>query len=297
MNNNNLKYAKHAVLFLIFAGSFASCKKEDIDPDDFRLVKTLYYDKSTSTTPTDGIEYLYDQAGNMVKASYFEYIPVTNLHMYREYEYSGNRKIKMKIFGLDDKEFKMNRYIEYIYDNDQLIREEIKNGYGTLLSSMNYEYSGSNMIREYFYEPDYGISDEVKYTFDSQNRLIREEYETTNVKDEKYIDHTYDENDRKIKMVYSNLNGQIIKTVMIIYNGRSKLPVKDLHFDSNEIQTSEYQHCYDRKGNLIETRLVEGCSLFKRKYNSGLLIEEIQYFGKERNCGEDEVTRYHYEKK
>jgi len=296
MKNNNLKYTKFAILFLIFAGSFSSCEREDINPDDFRLVKTLYYAKSTSPTPTDGIEYLYDQEGNMVKESYIKYSP-TSIYMYREYEYSGNKKMKMKIFDVKNENFILTKIIDYVYDNnDHLIREEIFNSSGIFMCSMNYEYKGSNMIREYFYEPDYGISDEVKYTFDSQNRLIQEEFETVNVKENKYIKHIYDDNDRKSHIKYYNPNWDLIRTVEIIYNGRSKLPVKDLHFDNNEIQTSEYQHYYDRKGNLIETRLVDGCSLFKRKYDGGLLIEEILYFGKERNCGEDEVTRYEYEK-
>jgi len=296
MNNNILKNAKRVAILLIMAGSFSSCEREEISPDKFRLVKTLYYNKSTSATPTDGIEYSYDMSGNMVKESYVKYNP-TSLYMYREYEYSGKKKIKMKFYSEENGKFIMGKYIDFFYDsNDQLIREDICNSSGIFLSSMNYEYSGKNMIREYFFEPDYGISEEVKYTFDSKNRLIKEEFATVNVKDVKYIKHIYDNNDRKIKIEYSNLNGDLIRSVEIIYNGRSKLPVQDLHYDSNGNQTAQYQHNYDRKGNLIETRFVDGCSLFKRKYDGGLLIEEILYSGKEKNCTEDEMKRYEYEK-
>jgi len=296
MNNIMLKYAKYVVFFLIMTGSFSSCEKKDDNPEKFRLVKILYFNKSTSTTPTDGVEYLYDEAGNMVKESYIKYIPTTVLYMYKEYEYWGNKKIKMKLFDEDNEGLKLSKCIDYIYVNDQLVSEEISNGFGSFLCSMNYEYKGSNMIREYYYEPDYGISAEVKYTFDSQNRLIIEENDGTDNIGYIYIKYIYDSNERLMKLEYCDQNWELIRSIEKIYNGRSKLPVKDLHYDKNGIQTSQYEHYYDKKGNLTETRLVDGCSLFKRKYNGGLLMEEILYHGKERGCAEDETTRYEYEK-
>ena len=294
MNNNIPKYARHIAFLLIVAGSFSSCEKEDMSPEKFRLVKVLYYERSADTQPKDGVEYTYDSAGNMVKESFFDY-KANTVYRYREFEYSGNKKIKMKVFNEADN-FEMSRYIDYIYDNDRLITEEINNGAGLFLCSMNYEYIGGNMVREYYFEPDYGISDEVIYSFDSQNRLILEEYETSKVTDNKYIKHIFDSNDRKGKLEYYNLNWELIKTVEMIYNGRSKLPVKDIHYDKNGVQTAEYQHYYDKRGNLTETRLVDGCSLFKRRIDGGLLIEEILYAVGKPGCPEDETARYIYEK-
>jgi hypothetical protein len=76
------------------------------------------------------------------------------------------------------------------------------------------------------------------------------------------------------------------------------LPVKDLHYDKWGNQTLQYQHHYDKWGNLTETILNDDCSLFKRKYNGELLIEEIHYrdpFGKD-GCTENGMSRYEYEK-
>jgi hypothetical protein len=296
MKNIILKYAQQVALLMIFAGVYSSCERADNDPEKFRLVKKLYYNKSSSSTPTDGIEFLYDGAGNVVKESIFKYIPATVLLSYREYEYSGSNKTNMKIFDKEDDKFILIKSIDYIYGNGYLIREDIKNGSGSFLSSMNYEYYGGNKIREYYYEPDYGISTDVKFSYDSQNRLIQEEFDTSDVKDVMYIKHFFDTNNRKIHTVYYNLNWDLIKTIETVYNGRSKLPVKDVHYDNKGNQTLEYQHFYDKNGNLTETRLTDGCSLFKRKYDGGLLIEEISYFGKDKNCAEDEVARYEYVK-
>ena len=297
MKNNIKKYAKYVAFLLIVAGSFSSCEKEEINPDQFKLKKIIYSRKSSST-PTDGVEYSYNEAGNMVLESFFKYDDLTAIvYKYREYEYLENKKVKMKYFEEKDKSLQLSRIVDFFYDNDRrLIKEEICNSSGRFLCSMNYEYKGNNMIREYYYEPDYGISNEVKYTFDGQNRLVLEEYVDFDDEDDKRIKHIYDNIDRKIKIEYYDKNLDLLQSIEIIYNGRSKLPVKEVHYNKNGIQTLQYEHFYDKRGNLTETRIVDGCTLFKRKYDGGLLMEETVYSGKEKKCAEEEVARYEYEK-
>lgn len=298
MSNNILKYTKHVAFLLILAGSFFSCEKEDYNPEKFRLVKILHYAKSTDSQPKDGVERSFDEAGNLARESFYKYSPTVDLYMYNEYEYSGSKKMKMNLFDKENDIFKLSRSIDFFYENDRLIKEEFKRNNGTLLTSTNYEYQGGNLIREYCYEPDYGIFDEVKYTYDSQNRLTLEEIETSDVKASKYTKYIYDNDGRKKKLEYYNLNWELIRSVEMIYNGRSKLPVKDVHYDKNGVQTLQYLHYYDKRGNLTETCLENGCSLFKRKYNGGLLIEEIHYFDPviQKECLEKGMTRYEYQK-
>lgn len=298
MNNNIFTHTKHIALLLILAGTFPSCQKEDINPDKYRKLKILHFAKSTDAEPAEGVEYSYDKSGNMVKESFFKYKPVTDCYMYCGFEYAGNKKVKMELFDKDKENFKLFRYYDFIYENNRLVREECRSDKGLLLSTMNYEFQGGNMVREYFFEPDYGISKEVKYTYDSKNRLTLEEFETSDIKEVKFTKYIYDDDGRDNKLEYYNPNWDLIKSVERIYNGHSKLPVKELHFDKDGSQIFQYQHYYDKRGNLTETRLNDGCSLFKRKYDGGLLMEEIHYLDpvKYKDCSDNGMTRYEYQK-
>jgi hypothetical protein len=292
------KILSFTAFMLILGGSFLSCDKEDNNPEKFRLSKILYYANSTSANPTDGVEYTYDEAGNLVKESFYGYVPTTELYMYYEYEYSGNKKITMKTFRGSGGNFRLNWYNDYFYEGNHLIKDEYREADGSISYSVNYEYMNGNIIREYFFEPDYGISAEVKYGYDAQNRLILEEKNTSDVDDCKYIKHIYDDIDRKTKSEYYDVNQKIIRYVEVMYNGRSKLPVQDVHYDKDGVQTSQYQHFYDKQGNLTETIYNNECSLFKRKFKNGLLIEEILYTDptEKKGCLETQMSRYEYEK-
>jgi len=289
---------KLTAFLLILAGSFFSCEKEDNNPENFRLLKVFNYASSTSANPTDGVEYTYDETGNMVKESFYSYRPTTALYMYFEYEYSGNKKMNMKLFRESSGTFRLNWRIDYFYEGDHLFKEEHREADGFLSISTYYEYKDGNLIREYSDKAGYGISDEIKYTYDHLNRLILEENTTSDVDDYKYIKYIYDSLGRKIKLEYYNMNWELIRYVEKVYGGRSKLPVKDLHYNKDGTQTLQYQHFYDHLGNLTETIYNNECSLFKRKYNRGLLIEEIRYLdpSKKRGCLEDVMLRYEYEK-
>ena len=297
MSNNVLRSAKYLAILLILTGSFSSCEKEDYNPEKFRLVKILYYTNSKSTDPTDGIEYIYDEAGNKVKELFYKYGQVTELYKYMDYEYSGNKKIKTIIFRKLEGELQLGWYIVYTYDlNNRLIKEEVIEADDWISSTTVYDYEEGNLVREYYYEHYYGDFAETKYKYDSQNRLILEEKDSSDDIEYKYIKHKYDNDGREIKLEYYASNEDLVRTVEKIYNGRSKLPVKDVHFDKYGAQISQYQHYYDKWGNLRETSLNGKCPLFKRKYNGGLLMEEIIYTKPERGCTEDEMIKYEYQK-
>ena len=288
--------AKLAVIMLIMAVWQSSCEKEENHPEDFRLIKVLYYSKSTSAQPDDGIEYTYDETGNMVKESFFDYLSATALRQYREYEYSGNRKSKMKVFDGKNGNLELKWYVDYFYENNRIIREEFKKPDDFLYGTTNYEYNSGNLIREYYLD-DGVISGEMKYTYDTKNRLILEENDASDVKKIKYIQYTYDNNGRKSKLEYYNVNRDLLKYIEKVYNGGSKLPVKDLHYDKDGKPIAQYQHYYDKLGNLTETRYKDDCSLFRRKFQNGLLVEEIKYVDpfEKGGCSENGTARYEYE--
>ena len=287
---------KLTALLLIFSWSSFSCNKENDNPEKFRLIKITNYSRSNSINPIDGVEYTYDEAGNMIVESFYDYLPTTNLWQYREYEYLGDKIIKIKTFYEDEDDFKLDWYVDYFYEGNQIIKKEYKRPNGSLSNSVNYEYVNDNLVREYYYVPDSGIRREMRYTYDNQNMLIIEENDTFDDDEYKYTKYTYDSNDRIAKLEYFNHNWDLILSVEKSYNGRSTLAIKELHYDKNGVQISLHQHNYDKWGNLTETIVNNECSLFKRKYDGGLLIEEIRYKDTEEGCTEDGMTRYEYQK-
>jgi len=283
----------------------SSCNKEDFstfnNPDDFRLVKTLRYSSSTATKPVGGLEYTYDKNGNMVNESTYDYQPTRTLWMYYEYEYSGNKKVKEKKFTGVPGNLKLELYIEYFYENNRLVKEETNwstGYYASKPSSVNYEYDErGNLIRKYSYQPYYEIINGVfNYTYDNQNRLILEEFTDIDaINYHRYIKYIFDDNGREAKIEYYNVNWDLLNYVEKIYNGTNKLPKKELRYDENGNQTSKHQHIYDKWGNHTETILNDEFSLFKRKYNGKLLIEEI-YYSFNWGYAESGMLRYEYKR-
>jgi len=325
---------KHTMLLFILAGSISSCDKEDYsishNPEKFQLTKILQYSSSTSRSPVRGVEYTYDNSGNMIRESFYDYQPTTFLWTYKEYEYSGNKVIKEKIYDGEVGNLRFSQYVDYTYEDDKLVKEEYCRVVdGSLLNSMNYEYDErGNLVRQYQYEPRYGITRDMKYVFDHRNRLILEENTIFGVANLKYIKYTYDDNDREIKKEYCYDNWDIHRWTEKMYNGTNKLPEIELHYGENEIQTQKILCLYDNQGNLIENHFYDWngiltgnamhyydkwgnhtetknneCTSFKRKYKGKLLIEVFHYLslpttesGKGGCTPESGVARYEYRK-
>ena len=230
----------------------------------------------------------------------------------------------MKIFDGEAGNPTLGTYYEYKYEGNRLVKEELYCGrgcYGSLIYSINYEYDNrGNLVREYRYEPDLierfggrvyadGIINDTKYVYDNQNRLITVmasdyaggvdgvAYFFVEYPSEKY---KYDNAGRVVKVEYYDYKG-FTQYVQKSYNGKSKLPEKELYYDKNGNQTGKYQHYYDSFENLTETVINDECSMFKRKYNGSLLIEEIRYWAHEYGAWgtgqmpESGMSRYEYE--
>ena len=309
MKENALKFK---LLLLVFAVIFCSCDKNESlipsNPEKFRLSKIFKYSNSSASKLTGEIVYTYDEAGNRIKEEFFSLFsdpPTTILERYNEFEYSGSKKTKMNIFDGVAGNPTLGLYIEYFYEGNLLVKEETRRGrgdYGSLVHSMNYEYDErGNLIRKYMDDPEYGITGDMKYTYDNQNRLILEENTAIDADDHKHVKHIFDNRGRKIKIEYSNANKELIQYTEIFYDGAGKRPEKELNFDKNGNQTVKYQHYYDSLGNLTETVINDECSMFKRKYNGNLIIEEILYWWHEYGyhgtgqMPENGMSRYEYE--
>ena len=255
---------------------------ENIPQENLKLVKILRYSSSDASKLTGEVVYEYDKTGNLVKEMIFD---GNYLVFYIEYEYSGKKIIKQKYFTNTGN---MYSYIDYFYDaKGRILKEE--SIMGTSVHTTDYEYDeNGNMTRK----------GTIKFVYDNQNRLILEETSEIDVSDyyHKYLKRIYDNDSREIKLEYYNVNWELIKYVEKTYIGTNKVPDKELHYGKNDNQTAKHQHFYDSWGNLIETTVNDICTLFKRKYNGKLLMEEIHYWGPEWGCSERGMSRYEYEK-
>ncbi len=308
MKENALKFK---LLLLILAITFHSCNKNENlipnSPEEFRLSKILKYSNSSASKLTEEVVYTYDKVGNMIKEEFFVhyYNPTrTILERFNKFEYSGGKKTKMQIFNGEAGNPTLGLCIEYFYENNLLVRENTRRqcDNNSLVHSRNYEYDErGNLTRKYTDDPKCGITGDVKYSYDNQNRLILEENTATGINDYKYVKHIYDNSGRKTKIEYTNEKGGLIKYTEIFYKGTSQNPEKELNFDKNGKQIIKYQHYYDDLGNLIETVINDECSMFKRKYNGTLMIEEIHYWWHEYGyhgtgqMPENGMSRYEYE--
>jgi hypothetical protein len=229
---------------------------------------------------------------------------------YMEYEYSGNKRIREKVFEGKDKPLTCSKFTEYFYDdNGRLVKESLftydKNtGAGFPQYSQIYEFDErGNMIKTYQKDDAYGIiSGEEIYVYNSENRLIEEEIAEAEADDAKYIKHIYDRDGRESKVEYYNITRNLIRYVDRIYNGASRLSIREVHYSKNNEQIAFYTHHYDEWGNITESVINDECSMFKRQYKGVLKMEEIIYKWqdyKHNTTGqmpEDGMLRYEYKR-
>ena len=262
--------------------------------DDFKLVKILTYPISKPTVPSKGKEYEYDGSGNLIKESFLDsWNSELYLQRYYEYEYLGNRKVKEKLFTCNvypGGELKLSHYVDYFYNDDLLVKTETYNGRdGSFVWSDHYEYDErGNLVMEYKYEPswigkgvwggkyDTGIWGQKKYVYDNQDRLIT--VLTTDGILDFYpcLKYTYNNDGKVIKTEYHEYDG-LSRYEENVYNNTNKLLETVLFFNRDGNQTNKIQHFYDELGNNLKTVRNDECVVSVRKYNDGLLIEQILY--------------------
>jgi hypothetical protein len=292
-------------LLTVFIFIGYACNKDSDDlieneysrASDYRIKRMVHYSSSNSTKESRGIEYSYDDSGNLIKESYYDYYPQKILWTYKEYDYSGNKKIRQNVYDGAVTNLTLGLYYIYHYTNDNLTKEELFRGYDNSFAyAMNYEYDNhNNLIRRYMDDADYGITGDVRYVYNDKNQLTLEENTAFDLTDYKYIKYIYDEKDREIKLEYYNIEWQLLYYVSKVYENDSSNPSGEIRFDNNNTQLNKYNHYYDKWNNLVQTVINDDCSLFRRKYKGELLIEAINYdlvWG----CVEVGMTRYEYEK-
>jgi hypothetical protein len=263
---------------------------------DYRIKRMVYYSSSNSDKESMSTEYAYDSNGHLIRESYYEYFPQqTVLYMYKEYEYSANKKIRENTYNGAAPNLTLGLYSLFHYTNDNLTKEEIFRGYDNSFAySMNYEYDNrNNLTRRYMNGTD--ISGDVRYVYNDKNQLTLEENTAIDLNEHKYIKHIYDEKDREIKLEHYNFDWQLLYYVEKVYENDSSNPSEELRFDNNNAPQTKYNHYYDKWNNRVETVINDGYSLFRRTYKGELLIEAIHYdlvWG----CAEVGMTGYEYEK-
>ena len=310
MRKNFLGYAKCIAILLIVAG-FSSCDRQSsfaepeevvedppagdnpsyeddddppifdtFEPKNVRLAKIVKYSNSTASKLTGEVIYTYDEAGNLHRVSYFDEWNNTMICLYFiEYEYYENKKVKESYFNCNANSHEegpvMYSYIEYFYQGALLVREERDGGWA------KYEYDEKgNLVEKNTYNDIHQIVNVWKYTYDDQDRLILEETPEIDASDyyHKYLKYIYDDHGREKKLEYYNVDNVLIRYTEKFYKETSTI---EFRYDKNGNQTAKYQHFFDKWGNLTETVINDECSMFKRKYDGGLLMEEIHYWAHE----------------
>ena len=275
------------------------CEEKDISPttENFRLTKILNYSKSSSSQPNGAVEFSYDKKGNLTKESTINY-PNT-ITTYKLYEYSGNQVTKKKIYDGQVGNLTLGTYINYYYSGDKVTKEELLLSDGTLKYTTFYEFDGDKLINTYKVDDNLGRHHQYKYSFDNFNRVILEEVFMYNQELSEFTKYFYDNSSRLIRSELYDHNGTLTSHEEKVYIGTSKLADEELYFDQSGTLIQKRRLTYDGWGNVTEINvdyLGTTCSIFKRKYNGKLLIEEITFltsFG----CAEWTVTRYEYEKR
>jgi hypothetical protein len=280
-------------IFMNYACNKDSVSKDDYSSvSDYRIKRMVHYSSSTSDRETMGVEYTYDNSGNLIKESYYDYYPQKVLYMYREYKYSANKKIREDIYDGTVYELRLGLYSIFHYTDGNLTKEEVFSGYdNSYIHSLNYEYDSRNNLVRRYHEMVNDIASDVRYSYNDKNRLILEENTASGSTEYKYIKYIYDDKDREIKQEYYNIDWQLLYYVSKIYENGSSNPSEEFH---SAYQT-RYRHYYDQWDNLEETVINDSCSLFRRTYNGKLLIESINYnvvWG----CVESGMTKYEYDK-
>ena len=286
------------LLLFIFSG----CEDADPSPNstatasEYRLIKILNYRTSSSPEPYNFIDMTYNGQSELITESLYDY-PNT-LVTYTDYEYNGSQKIKKLNYDGQVGNLQLGTFIEYNYSNNNLIKEDLFLGNGTLKFRTHYEYSGNKLVDTFKEGDGLGIHHRYRYTYDFKGRLIRERVFMYNDELENFTEYSYDDHDRVIKSELYDRNSALQSSIEKQYNDDDDLPDRELYFDALGNMMSDRKMTYDQYGHQTEVTVTDQGATHKlvsRKYDGELLIEEITYhpyFG----YAEWTVTRYEYEK-
>ena len=276
-----------------------SCDETEIHPtmDNYRLSKILNYSSTTASLPYGFVTFEYDDRGNLIKKSMFDY-PGT-LFSYTLYEYSHNNKLtREQSFGGQVGHLTLGGYVDYFYDNGNLTREEHYRADGTLIYIWRNKYEGNNLKETYKENDQLGVHHLFKYTYDDKNRLASESAFMYDQELENFSAYSYDEDDRLIKTHRFDRDSILLSRIEKIYHDSDIHPDEELSFSGDGELKSRILLEYDGWGNEVgcTSDADAPCSLFTKRYNGKLLLEEIMYhpgFA----CAEWWVNRYEYELK
>ena len=191
----------------------------------------------------------------------------------------------------------MGTFINYYYTNDNITREELYLGDGTLKLTTYYEFDGENLVNTYKEDDNLGMHHQYEYSYDNKGRLILEEMFMYDQELDGFTKYFYDNTDRLIKSELYDRDG-LVSYVEKVYYGSDERPDQVLSYNSSGQLTHKSEIMYDGWGNAVgcKSDWPTSCQIFNRRYKGQLLIEAITYhpyFG----CTEWTVTRYEYEPK
>ena len=144
---------KRGIILISMILGLACCEKASINPlsdnelntDNYRLVKILNYGSTSDSEPNTFVDIEYDSNGNLIKESLYDY-PNT-LFTYRKYYYENNLLKEKRVYDGQVGNLQLGTYRVYQYENSKLIKEELFLSDGTSKYTKHYEYDGDNLVK------------------------------------------------------------------------------------------------------------------------------------------------------
>ena len=275
----------------------AGCKKDptaNTDQNDYRLVRTLTYARSTAQEPYDISEYVHDYDGSGVPTppsqpdhiSHYNYLLFKDGLIRSQYSYAnyGNG------LGLES-------YILHFYDQaGRSSRTESYWGDGRLIAISEYIYEGGNLVRDVVTMEHEGAGHENLCFYDIHNRMVRTERRYGGNLAE-YHTYSYDNLGRQTERVYYGAQDERITHVEYRYVGQQMGPIEEITTHQDQWET-RLKWSYDALGNLVSSAQSIGpgyeCTVLRRKYDRHRLLEETHY-AINAGCTESRFVRYEYE--
>lgn len=291
---------------LIFAALLFGCDPDHnhqerfdvgLQSDDYRLIRISRFG-SNSNNPGGGIEFEYDDDGNLVKESMMDGPNV--LTSYKKYEYDGDRLVRKSVYEGEVGNLLPGTRTEYFYTGDKLTEQRLIRSDETLFYSEHFEYSNDKLVNWYKENEELGIHHQIRYTYNGSNQLVKEESYMYDQELEEFSTYFYDGSNRLLKTEKFDRNGALVTEIQSIYKGGNKNVIAEIEVHHSGRDHINRGFVYDRWGNLIEINSgVPGasmCRLFKRTYNGELLLEEATIFPG-LDCAPNSTLRYVYEEK
>ncbi len=174
-------------------------------------------------------EYLYDEAGNLIKHTYHASCPIAR--------------------SVGKSDLKQGFITVFIYDDqNRLIKEEHESS-----------FSGAEETKEYFYDSSGVLEKEInmfmdeykivyEYPENNKKRAIEYDFENNIRRTHLYV---YDERDNLVEELEWNSLGEETRRTLSIFDQHNNITKQEIYLFNDLINTLHYEYEYDTQGNRV----------------------------------------------